>query len=75
MTTAALLESYLRQIREVARLDGPRVQIVKLADLALSALETMQDGIVSVRRPPTASSLAETGAAGSSRDGAGAKRS
>jgi hypothetical protein len=81
MTTPVLLETYLRQIREVARgvdkkgqiiMEGPaeglarRAQIVKLADLALIALETMRDGIVTVKRPPTASSSAETEPDGSS---------
>jgi hypothetical protein len=66
MTTPVLLESYLRQIREVARgldrngrviIESPaeaisrRGQIFKLADLALSALAVMQDGVVTVRRP------------------------
>jgi hypothetical protein len=75
MTTPILLETYLRQIREVALKEGPRPQIVKLADMALNALETMRDGIVTVRRPPTASSSAETEASGSSLVGRGAPRS
>lgn len=68
MASHVLVEVYLQQIREVAARGGPQGQIVKLADLALTALSTMQTGIVGVRGP-TESSAAPTAAAGSSPDG------